>query len=129
VYKFLPKRSRKIKDHLELRFSIQITPQPVFWIKKFPRPTTEDFYHLHFADLSQGLFYPTFNKKLYNSHAHDPFEILHDPLPGRDPSVEKHWSRAEVSNQGATVHLSAVSWWQGCSQLSQFHDLCAYNTS
>jgi len=24
---------------------------------------------------------------------HDPFEIFHDPLPGRAPSVEKRWSR------------------------------------
>jgi len=25
--------------------------------------------------------------------ANDPVEIFHDPLPGRDPSVEKHWSK------------------------------------
>jgi hypothetical protein len=23
----------------------------------------------------------------------DPFKIFHDPLPGRDPSVEKRWPR------------------------------------
>jgi len=29
--------------------------------------------------------------------AHDPFEIFHDPLSGRDPLVEKHCTRPQLS--------------------------------
>ncbi len=69
------------------RFSTQITLRPIFWRKKFPRPATEDFHYLQ--TFLKASFTLLSTRKLYNSHAHDPIEILHDPLPCRDPSVEK----------------------------------------
>ena len=30
---------------------------------------------------------------IFGKKFHDPLEIFHDPLPGRDPSVEKHCSK------------------------------------
>jgi len=80
------------------RFSTQITPRPVF--KKFPWPATEGFYHLKTFLKVLPSFLPSFTilstKNLYNCQANDPFEILHDLLPGRDPSVEKRWSRLHI---------------------------------
>jgi len=32
------------------------------------------------------------HSKSKTKFVHNPFEIFHDPLPGRDPSVEKRWS-------------------------------------
>ncbi len=61
-----------------------------FWRKKIPRPATENFHHLQ--TFIKASFTLLSTKNFYNSHAHNSFEILHDQLPGRDLSVEKHWS-------------------------------------
>ena len=34
---------------------------------------------------------------IFGKKFHDPLEICHDPLPGRDPSVEKHCSIDPIS--------------------------------
>jgi hypothetical protein len=81
---------------LNQRFSTQITPRPVFLRKKFPQPATEDFHHLQTFLKTSFILLST--KKLYNCHAHDPFEILHNPFPGCDPSVEKRWFKPVVLN-------------------------------
>ncbi len=61
--------------------------------KKFQRTETEDFHHLQtFLKASVTLLS---TKNLYNSHAHNLFEILHDPLPGRNPLVENRSSTAQ----------------------------------
>ncbi len=49
-----------ISYSLDQRFSTQITPLPVFWRKKFPKPATEDFYHLK---RSSRLVLPYFQQK------------------------------------------------------------------
>jgi len=46
----------------------------------------------HFAIHDCSLTFNIISYAFYK-HAHDPFEILHDPLLGRDPSVEKRWYR------------------------------------
>jgi hypothetical protein len=46
----------------------------------------------------------------------DPFKIFHDPLPGRDPSVEKHWFIA-LLNMGL-VRLS-----RRCSIVASIFDV------
>ncbi len=65
----------KILGHLEQRFSTQITPRPVF-------STTYNFIEF-FKNPIEG---------------RDPFKIFQVPLPGRDPVVEKPWSRDSKDN-------------------------------
>jgi hypothetical protein len=69
--------------------------------KKFPRSATEDFHHLQ--TFLKASFTLLSTKKLYNRHAHDPFEILHDPLLDRELSVEKRCPRAGMGNSLSLV--------------------------
>ena len=82
---------------LNQRFSTQITPRPVFRRKKIPQPSQLRTFH-HLKTFHKASFTLFSTKNLNNSHAHDLFEILHDPLPGRDPSVEKRCFRSYLSN-------------------------------
>jgi hypothetical protein len=70
---------------LDQRFSTQITPRPVFEEKNFHDPQLRTFIICKPAS-----FTLLSTKNIYNSHAHDPSEILHDP------SVEKRWTRLKL---------------------------------
>jgi len=55
--------------------------------KKIPRHTTKGFYHLQ--AFLKAIFIPQKQTNVICCFARDQFEIFHDPLPGRDLSVEK----------------------------------------
>jgi hypothetical protein len=58
---------------LEQRFSTHFSPRPVF--------SKSYNFIIFFFNPIEG---------------RDPFKIFHDPLPGRDPAVEKPWLRAHI---------------------------------
>ncbi len=110
--KFLP---YLILWRLNQRFSTQITPRPVFWRKKFPRPETEDFPHFKiflkasFTLLSAKNIIPTTRLKSSTTR----LNFLHDPLPGRDPSVEKHWLKHTIFYNWLWSNFLINGWGRG----------------
>ena len=77
------------KSYAQLLYSMPVVLNPNCFATRF--------FHIFFSTTQiEGQFFFILLLKVGKSSARDPFKICHDPLPGRDPSVEKRCSRQRL---------------------------------